>query len=136
MSKIQFDQKQLIEAATSAMHGAYAPYSNFHVGAALLTVDDEIISGCNIENASYGLSNCAERTALFKAVSQGKMKFKAIAIIGATDHPIAPCGACRQVIREFCDMDMPILLVNTKGDITVTDIETLLPNSFGPEDLR
>ncbi|MFC0180933.1 cytidine deaminase [Thorsellia kenyensis] len=128
--------KDLVAAAKKAMEGAYAPYSKFHVGAALLSIDDEIIPGCNIENASYGLSNCAERTAIFKAVSEGKTRFKALAVIGKTDLPIAPCGACRQVIREFCDPDMPIILANENGDMELTNIATLLPYSFGPEDLN
>lgn len=135
MSNETAEYEKLILEAKKGMEGAYAPYSKFHVGAALLTDTGEIIRGCNIENASYGLSNCAERTALFKAVSEGKMKFTAMAIIGDTPEPIAPCGACRQVIREFCDMDMPIILANINGKTHKTTIRTLLPNSFGPEDL-
>ncbi|SET06532.1 cytidine deaminase [Thorsellia anophelis] len=135
MSNETIEFEVLIKEAINGMKRAYAPYSKFQVGAALLTDTGEIIRGCNIENASYGLTNCAERTALFKAVSEGKVTFKAMAIVGDTPEPIAPCGACRQVIREFCDKDMPIILANLKGDTHKTTISTLLPNSFGPNDL-
>ena len=93
--------KKLIEAARQAREKAYAPYSRFKVGAAVLTSDGKIYTGCNIENASYGMSNCAERTAIFKAVSEGETKLEALAVIGDTNTPISPCGACRQVIAEF-----------------------------------
>lgn len=126
----------LIKKAKEGMAHAYTPYSKFNVGAALLTQSGEFITGCNVENASYGLTNCAERTAIFKAVSEGKKQFKALAIIGDTEEAIAPCGACRQVIREFCAPDMPVILANTHGDMKITNIETLLPYSFGPEDLH
>lgn len=127
--------EKLIELAKTARAGAYIPYSKFGVGAVLVTQDDEVILGCNIENASYGLSNCAERTAIFKAVSEGKRRFKKLVVIGDTDGPIAPCGACRQVICEFCAKDMPVILANMKGDILETTVGELLPWAFSPSDL-
>ena len=93
--------KELIDAAIQAREKAYVPYSKFKVGAAVLTKSGIIVSGCNVENASYGLSNCAERTAIFKAVSEGEQDFSVIAVAADTERPVAPCGACRQVIAEF-----------------------------------
>lgn len=130
------DIQKLTEFAKEAMHNAYAPYSKFKVGAVLVTENDEVILGCNVENASYGLSNCAERTAFFKAVSEGKTVFKQLMVIGDTAGPITPCGACRQVINEFCDKDMPVILTNLQGDILETTVDELLPWSFGPKDLE
>ena len=127
--------EQLLEEAKKAREFAYVPYSKFKVGAALLTEDGQIIHGCNVENASYGLCNCAERTALFKAISEGITKFKAMAIVADTEGPCAPCGACRQVISELTPKGMPIYLTNLKGDVLETNIETLLPGAFTPEDL-
>lgn len=123
---------QLFELAKTARSFAYMPYSKFAVGAVLITEDDEAILGCNVENASYGLSNCAERTAIFKAVSEGKRKFKKLVVIGDTDGPISPCGACRQVISEFCEPNMPVILTNMKGDIQETTVAELLPWAFTP----
>lgn len=130
--------EQLIEEAKKARELAYVPYSKFQVGSAILTEDNEVIHGCNVENASYGLCNCAERTALFKAYSNGitKSKFKAMVIIADTDGPCSPCGACRQVISELTPKGMPIYLANLKGDVQKTDIEELLPGAFTPEDLN
>lgn len=129
-------QKQLwIQKANEMLTKAYVPYSHFPVGVALVTTDGKIYSGCNIENASYGLSNCAERTAIFKAISEGEREFSYLVITGDTDGPIAPCGACRQVIAEFCPSTMPILLTNKKGDQMETTIASLLPGAFTPEDL-
>lgn len=128
--------KELIACAKTARLKAYVPYSKFQVGAALLTQDDEVILGCNIENASYGLTNCAERTALFKAVSEGKKKFTMLVVVGDTETPISPCGACRQVIAEFCPKSMPVILTNMKGDTKETTVEELLPWAFSPEDLE
>lgn len=130
------DMNDLIEESKKAREKAYVPYSKFKVGAALLTVDGTIYRGCNIENASYGLSNCAERTAFFKAVSDGVKDFAAIAIVGETDGPISPCGACRQVMSEFCLPDMPVYLTNLKGDVEITTVRNLLPGAFSPEDLE
>ncbi|PKR85346.1 cytidine deaminase [Heyndrickxia camelliae] len=129
------DVKWLVEQAMEARKKAYVPYSSFQVGAALLTKSDKLYLGCNIENASYGLTNCAERTAIFKAVSEGENQLKAIAIIGDTDGPISPCGACRQVLAEFCDENTKIILANLNGDIVETSIEELLPGFFSSKDL-
>ena len=129
------NKEQLLEQSKTARETAYVPYSKFPVGAALLAEDGTVFHGCNVENASYGLTNCAERTAIFKAVSQGVTKFKAIAIVADTEGPCAPCGACRQVIAEFCDGDMPVYLTNLKGDVLETTVEKLLPGAFTPKDL-
>ncbi|WP_277587185.1 cytidine deaminase [Psychrobacillus antarcticus] len=129
------NKEMLLEASKSAREKAYVPYSKFPVGAALLTKDGEVFLGCNIENASFGLTNCAERTAIFKAVSEGKKEFVAIAISGDTEGPISPCGACRQVLAEFCDKDMPVYLTNLKGNVLETTVAELLPGAFTTEDL-
>ena len=126
----------LIEKAKEAREMAYVPYSKFKVGAALLTEEDDIIKGCNIENASYGLTNCAERTALFKAYSEGIKKFKALAVVADTERPVPPCGACRQVMAEFCPPNMPVYLTNLKGDIFETTVQELLPGAFTAEDMH
>lgn len=120
-------EKKLIEMATKAKERSYSPYSNFAVGAALLTEDGEIFLGTNIENSSFSLTICAERSAIFSAVSSGKRKFKAIAIIGSQDDPTPPCGACRQVMAEFGDFD--VILVG-KEKIIRTSVSELLPLQF------
>ncbi|WP_242274827.1 cytidine deaminase [Bacillus cereus group sp. BfR-BA-01310] len=130
------DKKRYIEEATKMLSKAYIPYSKFPVGAALVTKEGEIYTGCNIENASYGLTNCAERTVIFKAVSEGERDFSYLVITGETDGPISPCGACRQVIAEFCDPKMPVLLTNIKGDEKEVTVEQLLPGSFSIEVLK
>lgn len=130
------DKKKYIEEANKMLSKAYIPYSKFPVGAALVTKEDKIYTGCNIENASYGLCNCAERTAIFKAVSEGERDFSYLVITGETDGPISPCGACRQVIAEFCDPKMPVLLTNVKGDEKEVTVEQLLPGAFSIEDLK
>lgn len=130
------DKLALMEQAKIARQTAYVPYSKFKVGAALLTKDGTVFHGCNIENASFGLTNCAERTAIFKAVSQNEREFAAIAIVADTEGPCSPCGACRQVIAEFCAPTMPVYLTNLKGDVLETTIEALLPGAFTPEDLQ
>ena len=123
----------LIQFATVAREQSYSPYSNFAVGAALLCQDGTVYQGCNIENASFGMTNCAERTAIFKAVSEGHRLFQAIAVIADTEDPCAPCGACRQVMVEF---NIPtIILTNLKGHTQVYTLDELLPLSFGPKDL-
>lgn len=127
---------ELMEQSKVARENAYVPYSKFPVGAALLAKDGTVFEGCNIENASFGLTNCAERTAIFKAVSQGIKEFEAIAIVADTDGPCSPCGACRQVIAEFCAPTMPVYLTNLKGDVLETTVEALLPGAFTPEDLQ
>ncbi|MED3917702.1 cytidine deaminase [Priestia megaterium] len=130
------EPKQLIDEAIAASKQAHVPYSQFHVGAALLTTDGKVYRGCNIENASYGLTNCAERTAIFKAVSEGDKQFSAIAVVGDTDGPISPCGACRQVLAEFCDDHTQIILANLKGDFVITNINEILPGYFSSKDLQ
>ena len=127
-------REELLKMAKKARENAYAPYSNFKVGAALMTKDGKVFTGANVENASYGLSMCAERVALFKAVSEGYREFEAIAVIADTDGPVSPCGACRQVLSEFGDMD--VIMANMKGDVKVMKLSELLPESFTPEDLR
>lgn len=126
----------LIEKANNMLENAYVPYSSFPVGAALLSKTGEVFTGCNVENSSYGLSMCAERTAIFKAVSEGAREFDKLVITGNTDGPISPCGACRQVISEFCPVDMPVILTNVKGNIEETTVGELLPGAFTPEDLK
>ena len=129
--------KKLMEAAVKAMENAYVPYSKFKVGAALLLKNGEIITGCNIENASYGLCNCGERTAMFRAYALGYRKddIVALSVAGATDGPISPCGACRQVMAELLNPKTPVYLTNVKGDIMETSVEELLPYSFSGSDL-
>ena len=127
------DIQKLINRAIVARDKTYSPYSHFGVGAALLCEDGNIYEGCNIENASYGLTNCAERTAIFKAVSEGQTKFKALAVVADTEGPCAPCGACRQVISEF---EIPrIIMANLRGDYTVVELEGLLPFRFGADNI-
>ncbi|KIQ95488.1 Cytidine deaminase [Anoxybacillus thermarum] len=130
------NKQQLIEAAKQARERAYVPYSKFKVGAALLTKDGKVYGGCNIENASYGLCNCAERTALFKAYSEGDHEYAMLAVVADTERPVPPCGACRQVIVELCDPNMPVILANMKGDVQETTVKELLPGAFSKEDLR
>ena len=132
--------KNLIRAAIEGMDYAYAPYSKLKVGAALLTTKEKIYTGCNIENAAYGPTNCAERTALFKAISEGDREFAAIAIVGGKKGIIAdfcpPCGVCRQVLREFVDpKTFLVILARTEEDYMIYSLEALLPLSFGPENL-
>ena len=126
----------LILQAKLARERAYAPYSKFKVGAALLTKRGKIYLGCNIENAAYGLSNCAERTALFKAYSAGEKDFAMLAIVAATERPVPPCGACRQVLWELCFPEMPVILTNLKGDIRETTVQELLPGAFSSRDIK
>ncbi|WP_281275676.1 cytidine deaminase [Bacillus yapensis] len=132
----KMDIKQLIDQAVEARNKAYTPYSKFNVGASVLTKNNNVFQGCNIENASYGLTNCAERTAIFKAVSEGENAFEAIAIVGDTEGPISPCGACRQVMAEFCDENTKIILANLKGEYVETSITELLPGFFSSKDLN
>ena len=126
----------LVKKAYEGRANAYTPYSNFKVGAAVLTEDDTIYTGCNIENASYGATNCAERTALFKAVSEGDKEFVAIAIVADTKRPVPPCGACRQVMVELCKQDTKVYLSNLHGDVQETTVGELLPGAFLAEDLH
>ncbi|WHX47712.1 cytidine deaminase [Paenibacillus woosongensis] len=132
------DNTSLLLEAIKARAAAYTPYSGFAVGAALLDANGHVHYGCNIENAAYGPTNCAERTALFRAIADGHApgSFRALAVIGETDDPIAPCGVCRQVILELCSPDMPVILGNMKGDVRETTVAELLPYAFGPADLQ
>lgn len=129
--------EKLCELAKEAMTHSYSPYSGFKVGAALLCKDGTVYQGCNIENAAYGPTNCAERTAIFKAVYDGQREFAAIAVCGGKDGVITgqfpPCGVCRQVMREFCGDDFKILMVNPEGFEEVT-LAQLLPHSFSPSE--
>ncbi|HZA97221.1 MAG TPA: cytidine deaminase [Gemmatimonadales bacterium] len=124
----------LISAARSVQARAYAPYSNFRVGAALESSDGTVFLGCNVENASYGLTICAERSAVFAAVSAGATRFRRAVVVSDVDPPAAPCGACRQVLAEF-GLDLPIDGVGSKGTVRWR-LSDLLPAAFGPEQLR
>lgn len=138
---MQIDERALAMAAFEARESAYAPYSHFKVGAALLTAEGKIYKGCNIENAAYSVVICAERTALFKAVSEGERNFAALAVVGSLEGevntlPSAPCGVCRQALAEFCPPDMPVIMAKTPDDRIVMSLEELLPLSFGPKNLN
>ena len=132
-------KEKLASKAKEAMQMAYSPYSGYKVGAALLCKDGSVYTGCNIENAGYSATNCAERTAFFKAISEGKKAFEAIAVCGGKDGVIdglfPPCGVCRQVMREFCEDDFQIYLI-TKDAIETYTLEQLLPISFRPENVK
>ena len=135
MNKITDETKSILfDAAEKMLRFSYAPYSNFCVGAALLSADGKIFTGCNVENAAYGPSNCAERTAVFKAISEGVKDFVAIAIVGGKNGVIedfcSPCGVCRQVLAEFCSKDFLILLKDKKNQVKEFTLEQLLPESF------
>jgi cytidine deaminase len=126
-------QQELFQHAQEARKKAYAPYSKFYVGAALLTVDGKIITGCNVENASYGMTNCAERTAVFKAVSDGYQDYVALAV--AVPGGGTPCGSCRQVLNEF-NPDMLIIYNDEKGQLQRATVSQMLPHAFGPHNLE
>jgi cytidine deaminase len=128
---------ELVAAARAARDRAYAPYSGFRVGAALLTEQGDVVTGANVENASYGLSICAERAAVVAAIAAGYRRFEAIAIAGTGAQPVTPCGACRQVLREFPrGVDLAVLCAGEEGEhLLTTTLGTLLPDSFGPESL-
>lgn len=134
--------KELIRKAIEARRNSYSPYSHYQVGAALLTADGQIVTGCNIENAAYGPTNCAERTAFFKAVSEGIRHFAAIAIVGSPEGEALtqyayPCGVCRQVMREFCEPEnFQIIVAKSEEDYRVIKLAELLPESFGPANLQ
>lgn len=134
------NRESLCGKALEMRDRAYTPYSHFNVGAALLCKDGSIYTGCNIENAAYTPSNCAERTAFFKAVSEGKLEFTAIAIAGGQEDAesleyCAPCGVCRQVMREFCGDSFEIILAKSREEYQVFTLAELLPMGFGPENL-
>jgi cytidine deaminase len=132
------DKQQLIQLALDAREKAYAPYSHFKVGSALLDRDGQVHLGCNVENAAYSPTNCAERTALFRAIADGKppKTFLAIAVVGDTPQPISPCGVCRQVLIELCAPNMPVYMANLHGSIVEMTISELLPGAFTPDDLQ
>lgn len=132
------DHQQLIEQAITARKAAYAPYSKFKVGAALLCRDGRVFHGCNVENASYGLCSCAERTALFSAIAAGYRPgdFSALAVVGEADGPISPCGACRQVMLELGGSEMPVVRANMHGAHRVDLTRELLPAAFDPAALN
>ncbi len=131
------DKNELVAEAIKARENAFTPYSHFKVGAALLTKDGKIYHGSNMESASYGLTLCAERNCLFGAYAHGVRKddIVAFAVVGDTDGPISPCGACRQIIAEYLNRDVPVYLANLKGDISEYKIEELIPYFFDGSEL-
>jgi len=129
------ERKELVKLAIDAREKAYVPYSKFKVGAAIEMEDGTVFTGCNIENASYGATNCAERTAIFKAVSEGHSIIKKIAIVGDMSTYTAPCGICRQVIAEFAAKDIEIVLIKNQDEYQVKTLEEILPGAFTKEDL-
>lgn len=126
---------ELIEAAKNVREKAYAPYSNFKVGAALRTKEGKIFTGCNVESASYGLTVCAERVAIWKAVSEGETEFETIAVVADTHELTPPCGVCRQIIWEFCG-DVPVLFANLEGKNETVTMSELLPRAFDTKFLK
>ncbi|MBQ2934113.1 MAG: cytidine deaminase [Clostridia bacterium] len=131
--------KELVKAAFAAMQKAYAPYSGYKVGAALLSKSGTVYSGCNVENASYSPTNCAERTAFFKAISEGEREFSAIAVVGGKDGVVTnlfmPCGVCRQVMAEFCDADFKVLVARSEDDFSEFTLLELLPSGFSKNNM-
>lgn len=132
------DAKKLMQLAKEVREKAYTPYSHFKVGAALLAKDGQVHLGCNVENAAFGPTNCAERTAAFRAIADGYKpgSFQAIAVIGDTEGPISPCGVCRQVLVEICGPDMPVYMGNLKGELIQCTVGDLLPGAFTPKDVQ
>jgi cytidine deaminase len=132
------DKYHLVELAKEARENAYAPYSQFKVGSALVDNNGLIHKGCNVENAAYGPTNCAERTAIFRAIADGAApgKFRAIAIVGDTPQPITPCGVCRQVLIELCDPNMPVYMANLRGELIEATVAELLPGAFTQNELN
>jgi cytidine deaminase len=129
-------KEEMFKKALDAQKNAYVPYSDFPLGAAVLTEDGSIYTGVNIENASFSLTNCAERSAVFTAISAGKRKIKALLIVSSTDKPVPPCGACRQVIKEFADGDIEVIMMTESGkELTMTSTE-LLPGAFTDDDME
>jgi cytidine deaminase len=135
---MEMEINRLKEAAREARGNAHVPYSRFAVGAALLDDRGRIHPGCNVENAAYGAANCAERTALFRAVADGAKpgSFRGMAVIADTRRPVPPCGICRQVMAELCPPDMPVWLGNLRGEWIETRVRDLLPGAFSPQDLE
>ncbi len=137
---IPLTDKDLIALAKEAAKNAYVPYSHYTVGAALLTKDGKVYTGCNIENAAYGPTNCAERTAFFKAVSEGERDFEAIAVVGGKDLDFkdyfTPCGVCRQVMMEFCEKDFRVLIGKNGDEYLNLTLDEILPYGFSPKDVN
>ncbi len=131
-----FEAKNMLRMANEAKDRAYVPYSGFHVGACLKAASGAYYLGCNIENAAYSPTNCAERTAMFKAVYEGEREFEALAIIWDGEKPAVPCGVCRQVLAEFCSPEMPVVCANKDGEFHILSLGDLLPNAFTPRDLQ
>ncbi|KYH28584.1 MULTISPECIES: cytidine deaminase [Clostridium] len=130
------EYRELIREALKYRENAYVPYSRFKVGAAVIMDDNKVYGGCNVENASFGATNCAERTAIFKAVSEGNKKLKAIAVVGDTSTYTAPCGICRQVIAEFGDENTDIIIIKNENDYKIKKLEDILPGAFTKEDIN
>ncbi|WP_338470288.1 cytidine deaminase [Niallia sp. XMNu-256] len=128
--------EEMIEEAIKARDNAYVPYSKYPVGAALLTKSGKVYHGCNIENAAYSMCNCAERTALFKAYSEGERDYSMLVVVADSKRPVPPCGACRQVISELCPKDMKVIMTNLNGNLDQVTVEELLPGAFSAEDLN
>lgn len=131
----ELERERMLDLAYEAMERAYTPYSHFRVGACLKGASGKYYLGCNIENAAYGPTVCGERTAVFKAVSEGEKEFTAIVVVSSGKRVGFPCGVCRQVLREFCRDDMIVVCADANRNFTETTLGALLPNSFGPEDL-
>ncbi|PKK38762.1 Cytidine deaminase [Clostridiaceae bacterium JG1575] len=129
-------REELIAKALESRHNAYAPYSHFFVGAAVQTEEGEVVGGFNIENASFGATNCAERTAIFSALNQGARRIVALAVAGDPEHFTYPCGICRQVMAEFAGQDMPVFIVKSALDYREETLAALLPGAFTPKDLE
>lgn len=129
---------ELLEKAKEARSRAYVPYSGFGVGAVFMDAEGRLHMGCNVENAAYGPTNCAERTALFRAIADGRQagEFRVAAVVADTEGPISPCGICRQVMVELCRPDMPVVLGNLRGDYRLTTVGELLPGAFTKFDLN
>ena len=132
---MEHSEKELIDAATKVRENSYAPFSNFRVGAAIETEDGQIIDGCNVESASYGLTVCAERVAIWKAISEGKRKIKHIAVVADTEELTPPCGVCRQIIWEFGG-DIPVIFANLHGKVETVQMKDLLPRAFDTKFLK
>ena len=132
-------REKLIDLAFAAMDKSYAPYSGYKVGASLLSKSGRVFSGCNVENAAYGPTNCAERTAFFKAVSEGEREFSAIAVVGGKDGNVkdlfVPCGVCRQVMAEFCDGDFEIIVAKSPEEYSVFTLSEMLPMGLSPKNV-
>ncbi len=136
MTKLSIDERErMLDMAFEAMSHAYTPYSHFNVGACLKAKSGKYYLGCNIENAAYTPTNCAERTAMFKAIYEGERAFEALAVVCSGKKPGFPCGVCRQVLAEFCETDMPIVCANASREIVESTLDGLLPNAFTPKDL-